>query len=85
MYKIVSQVLKQESFFDGNGLYAYKGDDLSQEELYLKMRLKSFVKDQGYPRGVNPQDETARKHLKRLIDSRLLMDACTREERKFFL
>lgn len=40
-----------------------------------------FVTDPGYPMGVNPQDETSRKFLKCLINTRLSMDARTREER----
>lgn len=59
----------------GNELYVYKGDDISREELYLKKRMVSFVKDLGYPRGVTPQDEASHKHLKRLTDTRQRMDA----------
>lgn len=42
----------------------------------------SFAKDMGYPEGVVPQDEVSPKRLKGLIGTHLLMDACTREEKK---
>lgn len=48
----------------------------------MKKRLVKFVKDFIHARGVTPQDETLKKHLKWLIETRLLMDACTKEERK---
>lgn len=58
---------------------------MSQEELYLKKRVITFVKELCHVRGVTPQDETSRKCLKRLIKIRLLMDARTKEQRKVFL
>lgn len=66
----------------GNRLYVYKRDSLSREELYLKKCLMSFIKDLSYPGGVIPWDEASRKCLKRLIDTRLLMDTDTMEDRK---
>lgn len=41
-----------------------------------------FVKDLDHLRSVSSHDEAARKHLKRLIDTRLLMDDRTGEESK---
>lgn len=61
------------------GVYVYKGEKPSQEELYLKKCLESFVKDVGHPRGITSQYEFDQKHF---IDARLMMDVCTREKRK---
>lgn len=41
----------------------------------------SYVKDLGYTGGNTPQDETILKHYKCLIDTRLVMDVFTREEK----
>lgn len=38
-------------FLIGNGLYIYKGDNISQEDLYLKKQMIGFVKDPGYAMG----------------------------------
>lgn len=66
-----------------NGLYVYKGGGWPLSgRLVLKKRMVSFVKDLGYPEGVVPQDEASKKCLKLLIDTRLLMNAHAREERK---
>lgn len=59
-----------------------KGEYLSREELYFKKWSITFVKDLGYFWGVTPLDEVARKHLKCLIKSRLIVDAYVREEMK---
>lgn len=48
----------------------------------LQKRLTSFIKDPSYPGGVTPQDEATQKRLKHLIDTHLLMDTRTREEKK---
>lgn len=66
----------------GNRLQVYKEEDLSQEELCVKKRLSSFVKDLGYLGGSIPQDEVDKKCLKCLIDTRLVMEVRTMEERK---
>lgn len=68
----------------GNWWYVYKKEDLSQKELYQKKWMLSFVKDQGYLAGDIYQDEAGRKFLKLLIDTRLLMHAHTRDERRLF-
>lgn len=65
----------------GNGLYIYIEEGLYQEYLYLNKQIMNFFKDPIYTRGVTPPDEASHKHLKRLTDTRLLMDAYTREER----
>lgn len=65
----------QGDFLTGNGLYVYKENDLSPKELYLKKRLTTFIKELGYVRGVVPRDEISNKRLKRLIQTRLLMNA----------
>lgn len=41
----------QSHFLMGNALYVYKEEDLSQEELYQKKWLVSFIKDLGYLEG----------------------------------
>lgn len=59
-------------------------ENLSQKELYQKKWMLSFVKGQGYLAGGIYQDEVGRKFLKRLIDTRLLMHAHSRDERRLF-
>lgn len=44
-----------------NVLYIYKGDDITQEYLYLENLLMGFVKDLDYPRGGFPWDEASSK------------------------
>lgn len=53
---------------------------MSYEELYLNKRLITFFKELGYVRGIVPQEETSRKHLKWLIETCMLVDANTEEE-----
>lgn len=48
----------------------------------MKKGLVTFIKDFIHAIGVTPQDETLKKHLKWLIETRMLMGACTKEERK---
>lgn len=57
-----------------NGLYVYKEEGISQENLYMKKQLVNSVKDLCYLRGVTSPDETFRKLLKCLIDTCLVMD-----------
>lgn len=52
-----------------NELYLYKGDELSEENMYLKKWMMGFVKVLGYPRGVTPQDKDSRRTLKLLNKS----------------
>lgn len=68
----------------GNGLYVYKWDDISHMDLYLMKQLIGFIRELGYPEGITPCDEASQKHLKRLVDTCLLLDACTREEGRLF-
>lgn len=68
-------------FLMGNEVYIYKGQDLSHKELYSKKRLTNFVKDMGYLGGVTPQDEPNWEFFKCLINTRMLMDIRTKEER----
>lgn len=42
----------------------------------------SFINDMGYLRSFVPQDEADQKRLKRFIDTQLLMEAHSRDERK---
>lgn len=48
----------------------------------MNKRLVTLVKDMGYLTNGIPQDEASQKCLKCLINTRLLTDACTKEERK---
>lgn len=63
-------------------MYIYKEDYISQKDLNLKKQTVGFIKELGYPGCVIPQDEVSQKCLKRLIETHLLMDAHTKEERK---
>lgn len=47
--ELLPKYINKSNFLIGNGLYAYKGDNLSQEDLYMKKQKMSFNKDQGYP------------------------------------
>lgn len=51
-------------FLIGNGSYIFNKIGLSNEEIYLKKWLVTFVKELGREEGVIPYDETSRKHLK---------------------
>lgn len=42
----------------------------------------SFIRDLGYLRGVIPQDEADWKCMKRLINTRLLVEVGSQEDRK---
>lgn len=66
----------------GNGLYVYKDDDLSQEDMYLNKCLMGFVKELGDLGGVTSQNEASLKRLKWLIKTCQLMDVRTKEEMK---
>lgn len=63
-------------------LYIYKESDMSQEEIYLNKRFITFFKELGYVRGIIPRDESLRKRLKRIMKTRLLMEANTKEKKK---
>lgn len=69
-------------FLIGNELHVYKGGNLSHEDLYLKKSTICFIKELGYPVSITPRDEASRKHLKRIIDTHLLVDACIKDGRK---
>lgn len=69
-------------FLKGNGLYVYKEDDLSQEEIYLIRRRTAFVKELGYVGDTTPWDKASQKRLKWIIKTHMLMDAHTKKERK---
>lgn len=43
----------------GNGSYVYKEGDMSHEELYLKKRLVTFVKELSHAYGFYSGDETS--------------------------
>lgn len=73
----------ERHFLMGNEVYVYKEKDLFEEDTYQKKRLISLVKDLSYiGRGI-PYNQDDRKHLKFLIDTRLLVEAYTREGRSF--
>lgn len=75
---------KRGNFLSGNGSYVYKESDMSQDELYLKKHMTTFIKELSHVGDVIPQNEILKKRLKRLVETRLLMDAHTKEERKSF-
>lgn len=68
----------------GNGLYIYKWDDIYHMDIYLKKQLMSFIRELAYHEGITPCDKASQKHLKRLVDTCLLLDAYTREEGRLF-
>lgn len=67
----------------GNNICVYKHEDLIAEDFYLKKRLMSFINDLSYFGGGTLIHEVGRKHLQRLIDIQLLIEARSWEDRKF--
>lgn len=59
----------------GNNVYAYKEKDLLYEAMYQKKRLMNFISDLGYFGGVTYMEEANWKHLYRLIDDQLVIEA----------
>lgn len=55
---------------------------MSQEVLYLKKQLVTLFKELGQAEGGIPRDETSKKRLKQLVETRFLMDARAKEYRK---
>lgn len=68
-------------FLVGNGLDVYEECNLFQEELYLKKRLFSFVKELTHVGSVTPHNEASKKRLKLFIEIHLLIGVHTKEER----
>lgn len=66
----------------GNRVYVYKEEYISSENLYQKKQMMNFINDLGYFGGGVPSEEADQKHLKCLIDTQLLVEAYTWEERK---
>lgn len=75
----------QGNFLTVNGLYACKESYPSHYELYLKKWMTTFIKELSYVESVIPQDDTSKKFLKRLVETRLEMDARTKEVRNVIL
>lgn len=65
-------------FVMGNILYVYNENYVSKGS--LKRWIAGFVKVLGYVGGVTPWDEAPHERLKLLIENRLLMDTCTKED-----
>lgn len=55
---------------------------MSEEELYLKGYLLSYCHDFGYVSGIVPSDLTSKTQLKRLIQTRWIVDYKAKEKRK---
>lgn len=68
-------------FLIGNGLYIYKEDDFSQRVIFEE-KTDEFCQRSWLYQGVTPSDEASHKDLKRLVDTHLLVDVRSSEERK---
>lgn len=60
----------------------YNKRDISSEEKYQKAHLMKCISNMGYFGGVTFVEEVKKKCLQRLIEVRLLIGTCSREEKK---
>lgn len=68
-------------FLEDSRSFVYKIDDLSHKEIYLKMKLVSFLDSSRYINGVVPSYVAERKQRKWYIKTHLLVDIDSKEAR----